>query len=158
VLRVPESGGVVSTLHASFPDYMLNRERSGEFFCDLEVHNEILAHRCLNTMADSLRFNICNLESSYIFDEDVLDLPARITESISPQLFYACRYWCDHVEHAGASDELPLFIEDFLSQRLLFWMEVLNVKQHISTGGLILLHVYNWLKVSGLCTSYKQSS
>jgi hypothetical protein len=120
VLHIPESTGLVSTLHASFPDYMLNRERSGEFFCDLEAHSALLAQRCFEMMSDSLRFNICNFKSSYLFDEDVPDLSARIEEHIAPQLFYACRYWGDHIELSGVSDKLPSLIEDFLSQRFLF--------------------------------------
>jgi hypothetical protein len=64
VLHVPESSGLVSTLHASFPDYVLSRERSGDFFCDLALHSELLAGRCFEVMVDSLRFNVCDLESS----------------------------------------------------------------------------------------------
>jgi hypothetical protein len=158
VLHVPESGGLVSTLHASFPDYMLSRDRSGDFFCDLEVHSELLARRCFEMMSDSLRFNICDLESSYLFDEEVPDLPARIDKAIPSQLFYACRYWGDHIEHAGMSDRLPSLIDDFLSQRLLFWMEVLNLKHCIGAGGSMLLQGYIWLKVSGLLAASKQSS
>jgi hypothetical protein len=157
VLHVPESSGLVSTLHASFPDYMLSRQRSGEFFCNLEMHSELIAQRCFEAMADSLRFNICNLESSYIFDEDVVDLSARIREFISPELFYACRYWGDHTEHSGMSAHLLSLIDDFLSQRFLFWMEVLNLKQCIGTGGSILLQAYNWLKVGGCFSNCKQS-
>jgi hypothetical protein len=158
VLHVPESSGLVSTLHASFPDYMLSRDRSGDFFCDLEVHSELLARRCFKTMSESLRFNICDLESSYLFDEEVPDLPARIDKAISSQLSYACRYWSDHIEHAGISDRLPLLIDGFLSQRLFFWMEVLNLKHWIGAGGSMLLQGYRWLKVSGLLADPKHSS
>jgi nucleoside-triphosphatase THEP1 len=148
VLHVPERGGLVSTLHASFPDYMLSRERSGQFFCDLESHSELLSRRCFELMADSLSFNICNLESSYVLDEEVPDLSARIDEYISPQLFYACRYWSEHIEHTGISDELYSLVDSFLSRRLLFWVEVLNLKKCIGAGGLMLVQGYNWLKVS----------
>jgi hypothetical protein len=156
VLHVPERSGLVSALHASFPDYVLSRERSGEFFCDMGAHCELLARLCFETMAESLHFNICKLESSYIFDEEVLDLSARIDEAISPQLFYACQYWGDHLEHAGISDKLPSLIDHFLSRRLLFWMEVLNLKQCISEGGSTLLQAYTWLRVSVYFPTYRQ--
>jgi hypothetical protein len=148
VLHVPESSGLVSTLHASFPDYMLSRERSGRFFCDLGTHSTLLTQRCFEMMVDSLRFNICDLESSFVLDEEVPEISARIDKAISPQLFYACRYWGDHVEYAGTSETLYSLVEDFLSRRLLFWVEVLNMKQCISVGGLMLLQLHNWLKVS----------
>jgi hypothetical protein len=150
VLHVPESSGLVSTLHTSFPDYMLSRERSGQFFCDIGEHSELLARCCFAMMVDSLRFNICDLESSFVLDEEVPGILTRIEETISPQLFYACRYWGDHVEHAGLSDALYMSIEDFLSRWLLFWMEVLNLKQCIGLGGSMLMQSYNsLLRVSG---------
>jgi hypothetical protein len=144
VLHVSESSGLISTLHASFPDYMFIRERSRQFCCALEAHSELLTRRCFETMADSLRFNICNLESSCVFDSEVHDLSARINRSISHQLSYACRYWGDHIEKAGISDALLSLVDAFLSEQLLFWMEVLNLKQRIGAGGLVLLKAYNW--------------
>jgi hypothetical protein len=156
VLHVPESSGLVSTLHASFSDYMLSRERSGRFFCDLRTHSTLLARRCFEMMAESLHFNICNLESSFVLDEEVPGISARIDEAIPPQLFYACRYWGDHVEHAGTSDMLHSLMEDFLLRRLLFWMEVLNLKRCIGAGGSILTQSHNSLKVSGCFTYHRE--
>jgi hypothetical protein len=74
VLHVSEHGRLISTLHASFPDYMFNHGRSGRFFCEEGKHSEILARGCFETMEHSLRFNICDLESSFVCDMDVPDL------------------------------------------------------------------------------------
>jgi hypothetical protein len=148
VIHVSESSGLVSTLHASFPDYMLSAKRSGELFCDLSAHSQVLTRCCFETMLGSLRFNICGLESSFVFDEDVPDLIDRIHRAISPQLFYACRYWGDHLERSGAPDEFQSSINDFLSQRLLFWMEILNLKKCIDAGVPILSQAHAWLQVS----------
>ncbi|KAB5587396.1 hypothetical protein CTheo_9168 [Ceratobasidium theobromae] len=55
VIHVSEMSKLVSTLHASFPDFMFSKERSGRFFCDLAGHNESLAERCFDVMKAQLR-------------------------------------------------------------------------------------------------------
>ncbi|KAB5589051.1 Vegetative incompatibility protein HET-E-1 [Ceratobasidium theobromae] len=127
VLHVSEGSEVVSTLHASFPDYLLDHSRSGseKFHCDEPEHSEFLAHRCFEVMK-GLRFNICELESSFVLDKDVPDLDDRAEEAISPPPFST---------HVG----------EFLFQRLLFWMEVLNLRKCIGVGAGMLLQVQNWL-------------
>ncbi|KAB5591856.1 Vegetative incompatibility protein HET-E-1 [Ceratobasidium theobromae] len=157
VLHVSEGSKVVSTLHASFPDYLLDHSRSGseKFHCDKPQHNEFLARYCFEAMK-GLRFNICNLESSFVLDEHVPDLEERAEKAISASLFYACRYWSEHLQRSPASTasaavspgSLSTMLDEFLSQRLLFWMEVLNLKKCISVGAGMLLQVQNWLSKS----------
>ncbi|KAB5588094.1 Vegetative incompatibility protein HET-E-1 [Ceratobasidium theobromae] len=148
VLHVSEHTGLVSTLHASFPDYILSRNRSGEFFCDVRTHSQLLGRQCLEIMKGQLRFNICNLPSSFLLDSDVPDLGARIERNISPSLSYTCRYWPEHLILAMASGELRAMVDEFLSQRLLFWMEVLNLKQCMVMGTQGLVKVQMWLRTT----------
>jgi len=128
VLHVPDAGGLVAALHASFPDFLLNHHRSGNFYCDRAQQGEYLANCCFDVMERQLCFNICNLESSFVFDKDVVDLDERIKNSISPSLSYSCRYWAEHLGAAANTEELHQKLLDFLSHRLFFWMEVLNLK------------------------------
>jgi len=93
VLHVPDGGGLVSAFHASFPDYMFNDQRAKSFYCNSDRQSEFLANCCFNVMKAQLRFNICSLESSFIFDRDIDDLAERIKNSISNTLFYSCHYW-----------------------------------------------------------------
>ena len=149
VLHVQEGGlGLVSSFHASFPDYMFDQVRSGKFFCDKKVHNEVLANGCLDVMKGKLRFNICKLESSFVFDKDIIDLEERIEKSISTELSYSCRYWGVHVREGDFSDAVHERLVDLLTHRLLFWMEVLNLQRHMSMGTEMLRHLQNWLNVS----------
>ncbi|KAB5588584.1 Vegetative incompatibility protein HET-E-1 [Ceratobasidium theobromae] len=148
VLHVSEHTGLVSTLHASFPDYILSQTRSGGFFCDVGTHSQLLGRRCLEIMKGQLRFNVCNLPSSFLPDSDVPDLDARIETNISSSLSYACRYWPEHLILAMASDELRAMVDEFLSQRLLFWMEVLNLKQCMAMGTQGLVKVQKWLRTT----------
>ena len=149
VLHVPE--GVdeqVSTLHASFADYMFDQRRSQMFHCNQSLHNGRIANGCFNVMKNQLRFNICKLESSFVFDKDVPDLANRKKMFISCGLSYACRYWSEHLVQGGMSDMVHEKLENFLRHQLLFWMEVLNLEQRIDLGAKILLHVRKSLKVN----------
>jgi hypothetical protein len=148
VLHISESSGLVSTLHASFPDFMFSRERSGSFFCDVAKRSQLLARRCFKVMQEQLRFNICSLGSSFVPDEKVPDLQSRIQDAISPALWYACRYWADHLPLAANSNELSDMLRKFLSLQLLFWMEVLNLRREIAVGTEVLVKAKLWLQVS----------
>ncbi|QRW11583.1 Vegetative incompatibility protein HET-E-1 [Ceratobasidium sp. AG-Ba] len=134
VLHVEERTGLVSTLHASFPDYILDKTRSSRFFCDHADQSEYLARRCFKTMGDLLRFNICGLESSHAFDHEIPNLADRVDAAVPPHLFYACRYWSDHLFDSRDAKQLSEAVEDFLSQRMLFWAEALNLKKDIKAG------------------------
>ena len=94
-----------------------------------------------------LKFNICELESSFVFDKDVLDLQDRIKKFISPALSYVCRYWGEHLRQRNFTDKAHEMLVDFLTHRLLFWMEVLNLEQRLGIGLEMLCHVQPWLKV-----------
>ncbi|KAB5593574.1 Vegetative incompatibility protein HET-E-1 [Ceratobasidium theobromae] len=155
VLHVSGHTNVVLTLHTSFPDYIFTQHRSGRFFCDKSAHSQLLARRCFEVMKGQLRFNICHLPSSLIPDDKVPNLKTRIKENISPSLSYACRYWTEHLENSPASGDLFRMLDEFLSQRLLFWMEVLNLKKCIVIGTQGLAQVREWVRVSE-SRKYKQ--
>ncbi|KAL5639977.1 hypothetical protein ACGC1H_006519 [Rhizoctonia solani] len=145
VLHQSEETGLVSTLHASFPDFMFSIERSGIYFYDVAEHSQLLARRCLLVMKDQLRFNICNLTSSFVPDKEVEDIEERIKTNISPILAYACRYWTSHLALAPQATALLTLLDEFLCHRLLFWMEVLSLRRELPIGVDGLLKVQQWL-------------
>ncbi|KAG8699936.1 hypothetical protein FRC08_005024 [Ceratobasidium sp. 394] len=147
VLYVSEPNGVVFMLHESFRDFMLDQRRSGVFRCDAGQHNARLAQLCFEIMkAPGPPLNICNLESSYLLDREIPDLEDRVGKAISLELLYACRYWAGHLERAQRSDEPVGELHSFLSERLLLWMEVLNLKGCISEGARALHSLQKWLQ------------
>ncbi|CUA76106.1 WD repeat-containing protein on Y chromosome [Rhizoctonia solani] len=149
VLHQSEQTGVVSTLHASFPDFMFASERSGSYFCDTAKHSQALAERCFLAMHDQLRFNICELETSFIPDTAVNGVEGRIKEKISPPLSYACRYWGSHLALASKSEGLLTMLNGFICHRLLFWMEVMNLRREMIMGYETLLKAKQWLNQPG---------
>ncbi|KAG9085627.1 hypothetical protein FS749_004281 [Ceratobasidium sp. UAMH 11750] len=146
VLHVSEGNQLVSTLHASFPDYMFNQERSKEFFCDMGTHHRLLTLRCFDVMNESLRFNICDLESSYMLDADVPNLSGRVDNAVPSHLFYACSHWGDHLSEVEAEEALVAPLHAFLSNSMLFWLEVLNLRKCIGVGITMLANVQKWLQ------------
>ncbi|KAF4612686.1 hypothetical protein D9613_011778 [Agrocybe pediades] len=150
VLHVQQGDtGHVSVLHASFPDFMFDKSRSLRFHCDPGEFHASLSCFCFGVMEKELRFNICDLETSFVFDSDVPNLQQKIKENISDALFYSCKYWGNHLVKGNFAEDIHTKLVHFLETRLLFWIEVINVKRHITTGPKILSNALRWLRVNG---------
>lgn len=146
VLHVMEGNELVATLHASFPDYMFDSKRSKNYHCNETVHNRIFVMSCLDCIAETKpQFNICELESSCVPDEQVKNIDERVDRAISIELFYACRYWAVHLGYSAVHQDLGKQLEMFFSRRLLLWMEVLNLKKHIHVGADIVWRAEDWI-------------
>jgi hypothetical protein len=151
VLHVVGTSELVTTLHASFPEFMFDESRSNTYHCDAVARNHSLVQLCFDRIKDAKpQFNICGLESSYVLDEEVPDLERRVQKAISAELFSACRYWAAHLQPLPGSAELNKGLEEFLSKRLLLWMEVMNLKKHMSAGVVMIQLTEEWGMVSTL--------
>ncbi|QRW08759.1 WD repeat-containing protein [Ceratobasidium sp. AG-Ba] len=147
VLQVADEQETVTTLHESFPNYILDRDRSHDFHCDSGFHNELLVRLCFEQIAKpSPSFNICSLPSSYYQDSETPDVMERIQKYISTELLYACRYWIGHMIGASSPSKLEISLSNFLSTKLLLWMEILNLNDHIHEGSAGLYNIYVWIK------------
>jgi hypothetical protein len=140
----------VRPLHASFQEFLTDKSFSGDFFVEVtKVQHRDLALASLRVMERGLRFNICDLESSYIPNREDTGLPRRIKTSIPLHLSYSCRYWATHVHKTDFDDELAKTIRSFFdNERLLFWIEVLGLLNAISGAITVLPLIAKWLKVS----------
>ncbi|GAB1526840.1 hypothetical protein RhiTH_010012 [Rhizoctonia solani] len=145
VLHVSQTTNMITTLHASFPDFMFDEARSKRFYCDEAKHSQLLAQECFKVMEAQLRFNICSLESSFVANSQVEDLENRIARSISPTLSYVAHYWGGHVVKSKPCEAVQKGLEGFLSHRLLFWMEVLSLKRTLDKGISLLSALKAWL-------------
>jgi len=152
--------------HASFPDFMFAQERSKfsvprvtgnrivDMSCDQDAHHARLTHICFRIMMSGLRFNICNLPSSFLLDSEVPDLSHRIQKSISHVLQYSCQNWAQHLNQAGSGDHdsLRTGIYEFLSVRVLFWIEAMNLLGSRAQCGLMLHNAHEWVLKVGIST------
>ncbi|KAG8689716.1 hypothetical protein FRC11_001001 [Ceratobasidium sp. 423] len=154
VLQIAERTGLVTTLHASFPDFMFDSRRSGVLSCNLSANHQRLAQACFEAIrSTNVQFNICGFESSYLVDSQVPDIDDRVEAAVSAQLSYACRYWEIHMELGDMNEIISHLLRDFLSSRLLLWMEVLNVKKQLYAGSrdeeiLELAHDARWFAMT----------
>ena len=69
-------------------------------FCDSSAHHTVLAHQCFSIMLEFLHFNMCGLESSYVFDSDVSELNDRKYKNLTLTLQYASQCWAKHLFQA----------------------------------------------------------
>lgn len=135
------SNGRVSFYHKSFVDFLFEKNRSGSLrstrgdqlvslTCDPAAQHVKLADHCFRVLDKSLRFNICELPSSFLPDDKVPNLDQRIEKNISIPLRYAARYWADHLlytEQDEKREALQKSINDFCSLKVLFWVEAMNL-------------------------------
>jgi hypothetical protein len=144
VLFVSQKDGCVYWYHASFPDFVLSRERTRidislrpnssthqviDVFCNGPTHHRVLARRCFSVMQESLHFNMCNLPSSYLFDSEVPGFGACIDEKFPPTFRYVSRHWARHLLRAEPAKDEDLFcdLQRFVDNKLLFWIEAMNL-------------------------------
>ena len=122
----------IRPLHASFYDFLMDQERSGEFFVDEgDVHRD-LALASISVMQAGLE---CDIWRPEMADLEVVDLDQRIEQSIPPHRLYACQFWVTHLQDAGlytrAETSRGLVAED----QLLFWLGALGVCEVIKPAG-----------------------
>jgi hypothetical protein len=139
----------IRPLHASFHDFLTDKSSSGDFFVEVSNVQRDLAFASLRVMEDGLRFNICDLKSSYLPNSQDTGLPQRVKKSIPPYLSYSCRHWATHVSASNFDSELANAINSFFDdERLLFWIEALGLLNAIRGAIIVLPLIAQWLKVS----------
>lgn len=119
----------VLSYHKSFTDFVFNQGRAKEFWCDQAKHHSLLTDCCFRVMANSLKFNIANITTSFVLDRDNSALPDAVKWNVSTVLSYSCRNWDYHVSAVALteSDVLCGTLLEFLQLRVLFWIEVMNL-------------------------------
>ena len=141
--------GRVLAYHKSFLDFILDKGRSGNFWCNQVVRHRLLADACFRCMKDGLRFNIADIPSSYVLDVDNPMLVDAVKENIPPVLMYSCRNWSYHVSAAASIiSGLHDSISNFLQLRALFWIEAMNLLGLRGLCGSMLQTVYDWVMSS----------
>jgi hypothetical protein len=147
VISIRNADGRIYTSHLSFSEFVCDPGRCDEtYVIDTSVHSRIMTLACLQVMKLGLRFNICDIETSYMCNKD-LDLDERIEKSISPRLSYACNFWAEHLRATTSNNELRGAVNAFLHTRLLYWLEVSSLMKTIDTA-YALMHVQDWSLVS----------
>ncbi|KAG8789781.1 hypothetical protein FRC12_013246 [Ceratobasidium sp. 428] len=140
VFYVCNSDGLSLCLEDAFATYLLSQSHSDRLRQSPEQAHTQLARGCFEVMMSAgSSFNFCELESSCLLDREAPYLEERVNDIVYSKLLYACLSWGAHLEHAATTKDLCSQLENFLSTRLLLWMEILNLTNRLASG-LTLLH------------------
>lgn len=136
--------------HLSFFEFLRDPQRSQHFFVDVADHHHILARGCIRILSEQLQFNKCHLASSYLRNDEIIDLPDRLHLFISPELLYACRYWIEHLcAIVGTLPEaLIAEVELLLRTRVFFWLEVLSLIEAVDLANSELSKILSWSRAA----------
>jgi hypothetical protein len=121
----------IQPLHASFPDFLRDKTRSKQYWVDTDRQAEMLSAACLRKMQELLRFNICKLETSYVFNRDIVDLGSRVKQSIPPHLSYACCFRVNHFHNIIPTTEWCGRVNAFMKHYFLSWLETLSLMNRV---------------------------
>src|SRR6266478_2979969 len=141
----PDKSLPIIPLHTSFRDFVTNKDKRGDFYVDVRDAHRQLALYCLDLLLNSLKFNICDLETSYLANNDVEDLSTRVDEHIPPALLYACRFWDDHLKHTDFKTDLFEKVEKLVEEKFLFWLEALSLTRNIGLALIAFKTLNMWL-------------
>ena len=139
----------IRPLHASFYDFLTDRTRSEDYFVGkLDIQTD-LAIASLRILDHGLYFNICELESSYLLNSEVLDLAERVKAKISPHLSYSCCFWAKHLQATRFDPVLAGHVKDLVgSEKMMFWFEAMSLLGTLGNAAFALSCAVRWLEVS----------
>ena len=122
---------VICPIHASFRDYLTKPSHSHNYFIDIRQGHQELALASFRTMKKQLQFNICQIKWSYLPNST---LTQEQLSHISQALYYSCRFWPDHLQKVTIDSNMEAQVSYFMKSQLLFWLEVLSVKNAINVA------------------------
>ncbi|CAG8982160.1 hypothetical protein HYALB_00003595 [Hymenoscyphus albidus] len=119
--------------HPSFRDFIVNKDRCGNFWVDKKQAQGTLATCCIELMmSKTLKKDICELHAPGYQVTQVES--GRLQQCLPPEVKYACLYWVQHLQRSGSlaynSDEA----HRFLQEHLLHWLEALGWMGRTSEG------------------------
>jgi len=120
----------VSPFHKSFVDFVCAGERSLKYHVKIEEANKRIVLGCIDVMKRELRFNICELPTSFKANSDIENIGDLVQKNISPVLLYACRFWPKHFDQVRPFDDsVSAMLVVLLKQHFLEWLEVMSLRQ-----------------------------
>ena len=120
--------------HPSFRDFLLDssRCRDTNFHVDDKQTHRMLATRCIQLMSESLKQDICGLDTPGALIADIHS--SRIERSLPSEVRYACLYWIQHLQKSSIELHDNDQVHQFLQEHLLHWLEALSWMQNLSEG------------------------
>ncbi|KAG9229468.1 hypothetical protein BJ875DRAFT_537696 [Amylocarpus encephaloides] len=133
ILDVPKD--ITSCLrlhHPTFRDFILNKDRCGEFWVDEKEARQKLATSYIQLMSQTLKKDICEMYPPGSQASQVES--SWIKKCLLPEVQYACLYWVQHLQKIGSQDYNGEEASRFLQDHLLHWLEALGWMGKTSEG------------------------
>jgi hypothetical protein len=151
VIHAPETGAV-QILHLSFREFMTSQnsklyKEHVDLLCGTEEQKQEFASRVLQTMQTELKFNICDLPTSYLKNAQMPGLEQKLNTCIPMYFRYCCCFWADHLTAVSINAENSGIAKKFLETKCLFWLEVLSLLGMMLTASSALSKFIVWSKV-----------
>lgn len=118
--------------HPSFRDFLLSKDRCGDFWVDEKRAHQTLAAGCIQLMFQTLRKDICDMHAPGNQASQVES--SWLKKCIPPEVQYACRYWVQHLQKSDAQLLDNDQVHRFLQKHLLHWLEALSWMGKVSEG------------------------
>jgi hypothetical protein len=149
ILDIPNSDkALIRLFHLSFRDFLLNNERcNNNFWIPEEKMHSYLVDCCIRLMSTTLKQNICDLQGSGVFTNEVEN--SRVMERLPQHVQYACQYWTKHLErlkelHGNAFDLRDYDqVHKFLKKHFLHWLEALSLMGKTPLSVLMIIQLEN---------------
>ncbi|KAG8964688.1 hypothetical protein FRC03_001455 [Tulasnella sp. 419] len=149
ILLVPDDPeDLIRIFHKSFPDFMTNPQRCQDprFLVVRRDFFTQLALQCILLMNSSLHKNMCDIQYPFSMNSDISNLELLLKAKVGTHVLYACRFWAFHLQHADPKDELREAMTIFVTTKLLYWLEVLSLSQHLDHAQPSLKMAQVWYK------------
>jgi hypothetical protein len=139
--------------HPSFRDFLLSKDRCGDFWVDEKQAHGILAASCIRLMSQTLKKDICELHAPGYQVSQVES--SYIQNCLPPEVQYACLYWVQHLQRSGSQAYDGEEAHRFLHAHLLHWLEALGWMGKTSEGIQAILSLEAHVLVSYLSIVYR---
>jgi hypothetical protein len=140
--------------HPSFRDFLLNKDRCGDFWVDEKKAHQILAAGCIRLMSQTLKKDICGMHAPGSQASQVES--SRLQKCLPPEVQYACLYWVQHLQRGGSQVCDSEEAHRFLQAHLLHWLEALGWMGKTSEGIQAILSLEAYVSVSYLFIVYRR--
>jgi hypothetical protein len=139
--------------HPSFRDFLLNKDRCGEFWVDEKEAHKILATSCIQLLSQTLKKDICEMHAPGSQASQVEN--SRLQKCLPPEVQYACLYWAQHLQRSGSQAYDGEEAHRFLQAHLLHWLEALGWMGKTSEGIQVILALEAHIPVRHLSIIYE---
>ncbi|KIK59176.1 hypothetical protein GYMLUDRAFT_170091, partial [Collybiopsis luxurians FD-317 M1] len=133
VCYISKVNQAIYTFHSSFPEFITSSQSIGRPY-DWTAHHLQLSLICFQQL-EKLRFNLCDLPSSFIPDAEVEGLNRKIRENIGETVEYCCQSWSHHIKIAEPQNKLMQDLKTFLQKKGVFWIEAMSLLKALGRCG-----------------------